>query len=361
MRWRSILPERLQWDDEDRPSPDINDARLRAEYYGAVYLIHRPFLLQILDNEIEPQKTQSPRSDSQQGARGTPSVFSNYSHERQCVTMAPLRPYAEDKHQPDILKFAEICINAAVQSTIAFDSITQKRLIVTNIFRTAHAWVFLARQVEIDWANTDDDERNLGISCLWQLHAIPKAWVISYPNRNLSIFSNVRSHFSVVTAIYLRFWNRMPRSSKRLDKSSLGMTTTLTLSLLKQTCFGHLDLGRFHQINQQKPFPSSKILLKQSRYLIHYKFYSLHLTEQAFVHCTHPGSSLSKHIWNLTGHLVYPFPSKFLAWSFLQHTSIKKLIEYLEEYFEKEKVVIKLLFLSFFIKLNILKSTLIEL
>ena len=140
MRWRSILPEQLQWDDGDRPSPDINDARLRAKYYGAVYIVHRPFLRQILDNEIEPQEIQSPQSDSQPGARSTPSVFSSHSHERKCGTMAPPRPHADDKPQPDILRFAEICINAAVQSTIAFDSIiTQKRLIVTNIFGTAHA------------------------------------------------------------------------------------------------------------------------------------------------------------------------------------------------------------------------------
>lgn len=132
MGWRTILPARLKWNDTDLPSSDINDARLRAKYYGAVYIVHRPFLRQILDSEIDPQEIQSPQSDSQQGARSTPSAFSG--------TMAPPRPFADEKTYAETLKFAKICIHAAIQSTIAFDSIiNHKRLIVTNIFGTAHA------------------------------------------------------------------------------------------------------------------------------------------------------------------------------------------------------------------------------
>ena len=132
MRWRNILPTSLQWDDLDDPSPDINDARLRAKYYGALYIVHRPFLRQLLDDEIEPQDIQSPQSDSIQGPQPTSSTYSGHK-------MAP-RFNVDESAQKDILHSAQICVHAAMQSTIAFDGIIKhKRLIVTNIFGTAHA------------------------------------------------------------------------------------------------------------------------------------------------------------------------------------------------------------------------------
>src|SRR5690606_8689387 len=42
--WKSHLPEPLRWDESDPPSSDINAARLRAKYFGARYIIHRPFV-----------------------------------------------------------------------------------------------------------------------------------------------------------------------------------------------------------------------------------------------------------------------------------------------------------------------------
>lgn len=46
--WKSTLPEPLRWDDSEPPSTDINAARLRAKYYGARYIIHRPFIYHAL-------------------------------------------------------------------------------------------------------------------------------------------------------------------------------------------------------------------------------------------------------------------------------------------------------------------------
>lgn len=124
-RWRNILPPKLQWKDEEQPSAEINDARLRAKYYGAVYIVHRPFLRQVLDQEMGPLENQSPRSDSHPGTMAPPALA---------------RWGSDEKAMHDILQSAKICVGAAIQSTVAFDNIIErKRLIVTNIFGTAHA------------------------------------------------------------------------------------------------------------------------------------------------------------------------------------------------------------------------------
>jgi len=121
--WRNVLPPWLQWKDDDEPSSDINDARLRAKYYGALYIIHRPFLRHLLDSEIIAQGTDSPQSDVLKEALNKPLAYS-----------------ADSNGQAEILHSAKICVKAAMRSTVAFDNIlNRQRLIVTNIFGTAHA------------------------------------------------------------------------------------------------------------------------------------------------------------------------------------------------------------------------------
>ncbi len=139
--WRNVLPPWLQWKDEDDPSPDINDARLRAKYYGALYIIHRPFLRHVLDTEITAQGTDSPKTDVLKGAINKPLAYSAQSHERSRGAMAPPRSTGADSNvQAEILRSARICVKAAMRSTVAFDNIlSRQRLIVTNIFGTAHA------------------------------------------------------------------------------------------------------------------------------------------------------------------------------------------------------------------------------
>jgi hypothetical protein len=46
--WRNNLPDIVAWNDKDPPSSDINAARMRAKYYGARYIIHRPLLYNAL-------------------------------------------------------------------------------------------------------------------------------------------------------------------------------------------------------------------------------------------------------------------------------------------------------------------------
>ncbi|KAI9653820.1 MAG: hypothetical protein M1831_005687 [Alyxoria varia] len=103
--WRNLLPKGLRWGDRDEPAQDINDARLRAKYYGARYIIHRPFLHFVLH--------QSGRRNEQDKMRF-------------------------EKRQ-DCLGMARKCVDAAMKSTTAFDGVPCGRLLVTNIFGTAHA------------------------------------------------------------------------------------------------------------------------------------------------------------------------------------------------------------------------------
>lgn len=111
--WRNTLPTHLAWQDEDPPSTDLNVARLRAKFYGGYYMILRPFLyIAIHDLKVE---WKDPTQNIQNSIKN--------------------------------------CIEAAIQSTIAFDNvgakdasayrryidISKKRLLVTNIFGTLHA------------------------------------------------------------------------------------------------------------------------------------------------------------------------------------------------------------------------------
>ncbi|KAL9064085.1 MAG: hypothetical protein Q9157_007964 [Trypethelium eluteriae] len=104
--WKAILPPHMQWDEEDAPPPaEINQARLRAKYYGARYVLNRPFLLQA----IEPFGVKERKS-----------------------------PVSEET----IMHAAETCVAAAIRSTVAFDGLPgglENRILVTSIFGTAHA------------------------------------------------------------------------------------------------------------------------------------------------------------------------------------------------------------------------------
>lgn len=115
--WRSQLPEQLKWDDADPPAADINAARMRAKYYGARYIIHRPFLHHAL------HKTPGPS----EGLYGADDAV----------------PHMPDSmRSQNMIDLCRKCIEAAKASTVAFDGI-KGRLIVTNIFGTAHAYVAL--------------------------------------------------------------------------------------------------------------------------------------------------------------------------------------------------------------------------
>lgn len=139
--WRFRLPPALQWKDTDAPTTDLNLARLRAKYYGAVYMISRSYL------RIAAQHLQFPPgyghvSEVDDATYEDPK---SVSRNAQMVDLSP--------DQREMVNLASTCIDAAIQSTIAFDRVgaaegsgysdyrsTRKdRLVLTNIFGTLHA------------------------------------------------------------------------------------------------------------------------------------------------------------------------------------------------------------------------------
>jgi hypothetical protein len=142
--WRNMLSPELAWKDTDLPSTDLNIARVRAKYYGGLYMMLRLYLKLAIDVLIFPSPPPGTTGASQQNS---PSVYGSSASNRY-VQMVDL---TED--QKRIIEVACKCINSAIRSTIAFDRVgtepnspytyftpsRTKRLIVTNIFGTLHA------------------------------------------------------------------------------------------------------------------------------------------------------------------------------------------------------------------------------
>ena len=141
------LPLELRWEDDDPPPVGINAARLRAKYWGARYVIHRPFLHNVLHppksaREATVQSTPSARSESDARSPPTPSQPDRPPSQ----AMPPPRSVSSNHRSPpdvideSILEACRNCIHAAFKSTQAFHGIPENhRPIVTNIFGTAHA------------------------------------------------------------------------------------------------------------------------------------------------------------------------------------------------------------------------------
>jgi hypothetical protein len=142
--WRKLLTPELAWSDDEYPSTDLNIARVRAKYYGGLYMMLRPYL-KLASHTLEFPPPPPGTTGATQ--HNPPSPFGNAASNRN-VQMVDL---SEDQHK--IIKIACQCINAAIRSTIAFDRVGEepgsqyhyfqptrkKRLIVTNIFGTLHA------------------------------------------------------------------------------------------------------------------------------------------------------------------------------------------------------------------------------
>lgn len=126
-RWKVGLPDLLRWDDDDPPPSDILSARLRAKYWGARYVINRPFLDYAL--HIMPYVTD--------GKSVRDVAMDGYGNPRDKADIH-LFEAIEQLGEREVWQAAKRCIDAAMHSTVAFDGIPD-RLIVTNIHGTAHA------------------------------------------------------------------------------------------------------------------------------------------------------------------------------------------------------------------------------
>lgn len=156
--WRKSLPDAMRWEDDDPPANEINTARLRAKYYGARYIIHRPLLYYAVHQTSVPPETatavNSPLYSSSQSGPKSQQVSPAMSHTQQATNMSRWasetgisgqpgetdiwRANSFESLHPKVQRACRICIDSAILSTLAFDGI-QGRLIVTNIFGTAHA------------------------------------------------------------------------------------------------------------------------------------------------------------------------------------------------------------------------------
>jgi len=115
----AVIVPNMTWDTKKGElATDILHARLRAKYYGAQVITYRPFILKIMELQ---------RSDANND-HGTPP-----DKERSSI-LEPLDPKIRD--------CARRGIEALVHSTTAFHNVvdcSKQRLIVTNIWGTAHA------------------------------------------------------------------------------------------------------------------------------------------------------------------------------------------------------------------------------
>ncbi|KAF2084119.1 hypothetical protein K490DRAFT_39241 [Saccharata proteae CBS 121410] len=122
--WRSTLPKWLLWHDSDDPHHDRNVARLRGKYYGARYIITRPILVTAVHAKNPPTYLLREFISGEQATKPEESEGT----------------WDETKWRK-VIGACKRCVDSAVASTIAFDNIESEdnRLIVTNIFGTAHA------------------------------------------------------------------------------------------------------------------------------------------------------------------------------------------------------------------------------
>lgn len=125
--WRDCLPPELAWKDDDPPPSDILAARLRAKYWGARYVINRPFLdfgLHILPGMKVGGTLEELARDGYGSKRDKAEVH--------------LFKAIEQLGEREVWRASARCVHAAMKSTVAFDGV-KDRLIVTNIHGTAHA------------------------------------------------------------------------------------------------------------------------------------------------------------------------------------------------------------------------------
>ena len=125
--WRAMLPPDLKWADNDPPPAGILSARLRAKYWGARYVINRPFLdyaLHIMPHVKDGQSVEEVALDVHRNPRDKAEIH--------------LFKAIELMGEGEVWAACRRCIEAAMQSTVALDGVPD-RLVVTNIHGTAHA------------------------------------------------------------------------------------------------------------------------------------------------------------------------------------------------------------------------------
>lgn len=130
--WRSSLPEQLRWNDQD-PLPDCNViAAFRRSYWQAKIFLLRPYLyyaLHILP-DVRHSSTASLSTDiHQQGSAGLDAH-----------TLAAVHVTTKKAGESEILRLADLCLEAAKHSITAYNGVKGK-VIFTNAQDATHRYV----------------------------------------------------------------------------------------------------------------------------------------------------------------------------------------------------------------------------
>ncbi|KAL2834499.1 hypothetical protein BDW59DRAFT_48228 [Aspergillus cavernicola] len=216
--WRSSLPPEMKWNTNDPPSPDINVARMRAKYYGARYIIHRPLLYHALHYtgpSKAPPPLDSPAGFAEPGIKTqqlSPSLrYSQHAPDMTrissdlCATQGAMGLAANSyRDLPQKLRTGcKMCVDAAINSTEAFDAV-KGRPVVTNIFGTAHAQfgnmlvlstTYMSHLSEL--VKREDLERLLRRT-------------IAFLLRNRNISPTLRADAKILTDIYWKIFREAP-------------------------------------------------------------------------------------------------------------------------------------------------------
>lgn len=134
--WRNLLPPGLKWDDPEKEPKDTLSAQLRAKYWGARYVINRPFLDYAL-HIMRHIPTGLGHSDSGENAM-METLAVNVNNNLRDKADIHIFKAIQGLDEVVIWEACRRCIEAAMRSTVAFDKVPD-RLVVTNIHGTAHA------------------------------------------------------------------------------------------------------------------------------------------------------------------------------------------------------------------------------
>lgn len=120
------VPPDYRFNDYDPPAKDILTARLRAKYWGSQVILYRKFIDMIIHDHRLPEHT----------FKGPPPHRSDWAAHK--IELAHIHiPVGMD---PRVLNFARLGISALIESTRAFHGLVKgHRILVTNVFTTAHA------------------------------------------------------------------------------------------------------------------------------------------------------------------------------------------------------------------------------
>ncbi|KAJ5752177.1 hypothetical protein N7520_009094 [Penicillium odoratum] len=219
--WRDSLPQAMKWCDSEPPAKEINAARMRAKYYGARYIIHRPLLYfalhygqegaQVNGHQVGVNSpTASQKASSQQMSPPSTQPMQRIMSDRGGAP-GPVSPSFPDGWvkptvhfrdlTPQLRSACRICINCAISSTEAFDGI-EGRLVVTNIFGTAHAQFGNMLVLSATYMSSLSD-----LVPRDTLHRLLKR-TIDFLLRNVNISPTLRADARILTEIYEKIFRK---------------------------------------------------------------------------------------------------------------------------------------------------------